>query len=148
MLDPDEGRRSYQRRLRQAETASPGHVADLQGQPIAGAIVKRNNSSWTATTDACGKFPLPDLKPNESTSLSVSAKGFLPLQYVYLNRMGDGQYNLSGEWPLQLARPATISGRVLGLKGKPLAFAPAVDGHAGAIASVQLHGHERQGSGY
>ena len=122
-LDPEEGRRSFQRRLRQAEAAKPGHVADAEGMPIAGATVKRADSAWTATTDAGGAFPLPELKPGEQAQLHVSARGFLPLENAYLSRTAEGQYYLSGEWPIRLSRPSTLSGRVLGPDGKPLAGA-------------------------
>jgi len=119
-LDPEEGRRSFQRRLRHAEAAKPGHVADAEGMPIAGATVKRSDSAWNATTDANGAFPLPEVKPGESMQLHVSAPGFLPLENAYLCRTAEGQYYLSGEWPIRLARPSTLFGRVLGPDGKPL----------------------------
>lgn len=123
-VDAAEGRQSFERRLQGAEMAKPGHVADLDGRPIAGAVLKRTNSEWTATTDAKGYFVLPAMKPGESAQLQASARGFLPLEYVSLYRCPDGRYDLCGGWPIRLARPATLSGRVLGPDGKPLAGAP------------------------
>ena len=100
LLDPEEGRRSFQRRLRQAETAKPGHVADAEGMPIAGATVKRSDSAWSATTDASGAFPLPELKPGEQAQLHVSARGFLRMENAYLSRTAEGQDHpaASGRW--------------------------------------------------
>ncbi len=107
------------------EAPAPGRIADAQGRGIANATVKQINSSWTATTDAEGRFPLPKLKPREGTRLTVSAAGFLPVDDgVGLVPSRDGKYIVSGGWPIQLARPTTLSGRVLGPDGKPLAGAP------------------------
>jgi protocatechuate 3,4-dioxygenase beta subunit len=123
-LDPQEGRDSYLRRLKQAELTKPGHVADLAGNPIAGAVVKRQGTDWTATTDAAGSFPLPDLKPDEWSNLVVSAPGFFTLDCISYGRDSQGEYHISDSWPIHMPRVASVSGRVLGPDGKPLAGAP------------------------
>jgi beta-lactamase regulating signal transducer with metallopeptidase domain len=122
--DADEGRQAYSQRLQRAETATPGHVADTEGRGIANATVKRANSSWTATTDAKGRFPLPELKVGETANLNVAATGFLPTRYEVEVTYTGFDYVISDGWPIQLARPTKIVGRVLGPDGKPLADAP------------------------
>ena len=113
------------KRLQAAETATPGHVADAEGRGIANATIKRADSSWTATTDANGRFPLPKLRPGETAQLIVSAAGFLPRNYhVSVDRRENGEYTILGGWPIVLARQASLSGRVLGPDGKPFAGAP------------------------
>ena len=81
-----------------------------------------------ATTDANGRFPLPELKVGEQTVLSISASGFMPLTDVKAYRDQDGyksDESMSGKgWPVRLTPAATLSGRVLGPDGKPLAGAP------------------------
>ena len=81
----DEDRRTDQERLERAELATPGHVADAQGHGVAKATVEQVNSSWSATTDARGKFPLPELKLGETAQLRVSAAGFLPIKDDSIN---------------------------------------------------------------
>ncbi len=123
-LDADAGRKAYQDRLQRADMTAPGHVADVQGRPVANATVKRANSPWTATTDAHGKFALPELKLGESASLAVSAEGFLPMHSEAAVTNSGSDYVCSGGWPIELVRPSRISGRVLDPNGKPLASAP------------------------
>jgi beta-lactamase regulating signal transducer with metallopeptidase domain len=121
----DEGRRSDRERLLSAELATPGHVADTQGHGIANVTVNRTDSPWSATTDAQGKFSLPELKLGETVGLTVSAAGLLPVkEHLSLIRNDSGYYLDTGEWPIELFRAVTLSGRVLGPDGKPLAGAP------------------------
>ena len=122
--DADAQRQVSAPSLQRAETATRGRVVDAQGRGIAGAAIKRANSSWTATTDADGYFPLPEMKAGETARLSVSAPGFLPRGDMHVFHREKGQYGVSGQWPIRLARPVTLSGRVLGSQGKPLAGAP------------------------
>ena len=123
-LDPEEGRRAFEQRLKQAEMTKPGHVTDLSNRPIAGAVVKCANKAWTATTDANGSFTLPELKQGEWVNWTVSAPGFLTLDHTSFGRDQNGAYRINGEWPIRLPRVANISGRVLGPDGNPLAGAP------------------------
>lgn len=121
-----------------------GRVADTQGRPIAGATVTRGDlpwgdvkrsstkqhsthstTAWTAMTDAEGRFPLPELQPGRHARLEVSAPKYCTKHCVVFQRSEKGDY-----WPeperfvVKLLRCATISGRVLGPDGKPLAGAP------------------------
>ena len=105
--------------------ASRGRVVDARGQGIAGATVTRKNDSWSATTDADGWFPLPELKPGESAALNITATGFSSKNCVNLNRGVEGDYRPAPQqMVVSLLRCATLSGRVLGPNGKPLARAP------------------------
>jgi protocatechuate 3,4-dioxygenase beta subunit len=111
--------------LQHAEPTTAGHVVDTQGRGIANVTVKRTDSPWSATSDADGKFPLPELKLGETAYLTVSAAGFLPVKdHLSLMRNASGYCLDIGEWPIELFRVVTLSGRVLGPDGKPLADAP------------------------
>ena len=106
----DEGRRTDRERLQHAEPTTAGHVVDTQGRGIANVTVKRTDSSWSATSDADGKFPLPELKLGETAYLTVSAAGFLPVKdHLSLMRNASGYCLDIGEWPIELFRVVTLS---------------------------------------
>ena len=107
----------------QSEANGIGRVVDAQGRGIAGATLKQDKSAWTATTDANGSFPLPKLKPREMVSLTISALGFLTrCRTPFAQETSDG-FAIPNVGTFELLRPATLTGRVLGPDGKPLAGA-------------------------
>jgi beta-lactamase regulating signal transducer with metallopeptidase domain/protocatechuate 3,4-dioxygenase beta subunit len=101
-----------------------GRVVDAQSRGIVGATLKRKKSAWTATPDADGSFQLPKLKPRETAYLTISAGGFLTRQAAPFAQETPDGFVIPNAGTFELFRPATISGRVLGPDGKPLANAP------------------------
>ncbi len=103
-------------------TGTVGLVVDGEGRPIPDVLLRQQDSSWQATTDANGRFPLPALTNNQQISLTLQAHGFAKRDNVSLFRDSAG-------WSVQpvrymLRRTARLSGRVLAPSGKPLAYAP------------------------
>jgi beta-lactamase regulating signal transducer with metallopeptidase domain/protocatechuate 3,4-dioxygenase beta subunit len=107
-----------------SESNGFGRVVDAQGRGVAGATLTRNKSAWTATTDGDGFFRLPKLKPRETVFLTIAAAGFLTRHGAPFVREAPDGFVMSDTSTFDLLRPATISGRVLGTDGKPLAGAP------------------------
>ena len=95
-----------------------GVVVDLDQEPVEGARVRFRSYSWardqerTATTDADGNFRLAGL-PHEQVDLTVEADGYA-LFALQGARPATGEPIL-----IQLARGASLSGRVLTAAGTP-----------------------------
>lgn len=117
-----------------------GKVVDADGKGIAGATLRFSRSKetigpdgkvkrqfdWrfaTVQTDATGRFDIPEITPNSSASVEVSAPGFVSREHASFYLREDGTY-----WPddltIPLHRQGTLTGRVIGPDGKPLAAGP------------------------
>jgi protocatechuate 3,4-dioxygenase beta subunit len=118
-------------------------IVDSAGKPVAGATVefgkeltidgyvKKTHEKWPLrfgpiVTDSQGRCPLPRPDPNESLQgksvgyeANVKAEGFLPRNQVSL-----GHNHEAGINTIELLRPGSADGMLLGPDGKPLGDAP------------------------
>lgn len=98
------------------QTVVRGMVVDLEGAPVAGAVVTLvgRKDGPRATTDGAGRFEFHGLAAGETT-LAVEAEGFA--------RLGEGPFEVGGtplQLRIQLDRGARVVGRVIGDDGQPL----------------------------
>jgi RNA polymerase sigma factor (sigma-70 family) len=98
------------------QTVVRGQVVDVDGAPVAGAVVSLvgRRDGPRATTDGAGRFELLGLAAGETT-LAVEAEGFA--------RLREGPFEVGGtplQLRIQLDRGARVVGRVLGDDGQPL----------------------------
>jgi hypothetical protein len=100
------------------ETVVTGRVTDLQGDPIAGAVLRIQKwdrgpaHASTTQTDADGRFTLP--APPGKSRLFVFADG-----YASLYRTHDIEAGVNRGWDFALPRAAHVSGRVVDTRGTP-----------------------------
>ncbi len=114
------------------EVPIEGRVVDPDGRPIRGARVSARPASnrsgfgpgrsWSpspepATTASDGRFRLGGFGAGERVSVDVSAQGYLPLSRPGL------RLPAAGPLELRLAPAATIEGRVVDVRGRPVAGA-------------------------
>jgi len=98
-----------------------GKVVDVNGAPIAGAVLRSTQSRWRATTDENGLFAYGGLWADQPEWLDVKAAGFIERDAATFqpDLVVAGQHQDT----IELHRPARLEGRVLGPDGQPLAGA-------------------------
>ncbi len=124
------------------EQVFQGKVVDKAGNPIARAQLsltgmenyrdqegnyrQRDVDAGQWRTDASGNFTFSKLG-NMHHMLRVEAPGYVTREHVNVDRLPDGRFRLSGEATdnvIVLQKPAaSLSGRVIGADGRPLAGA-------------------------
>ncbi len=124
------------------EPVFAGRVVDTSEQPVADATVtvkerralfdengresQRVVEVAEGQTGPDGRFAFADLLATRPHELRVEAKGYVTQERMHLWRLNDGQFHLSGdseENVVVMEPPASLSGSLLGLDGKPMANA-------------------------
>lgn len=142
---------SNQKPPKSAEKSRHSRVVDAQGRPVVGANVEivsyrrgSNETYGTVITGKNGEFVYPkETPPTKLFRVNVYADGFKADSWIG-NRVAYRQVNGARQPDtLDLHRPATISGTVIGKNGRPLANADVAvdhfqDGGSACINCIRL----------
>ncbi|MHC4479215.1 MAG: M56 family metallopeptidase, partial [Planctomycetota bacterium] len=125
--------------LKPVKLTVAGRVVDSSGNAIEGAVLdftkleyivnerdhrtQQKANAGRCTTDGNGHFNFIPPQDKEFYDLDVSASGFAERKGLRVQQLPNGRYRINRENVIEMQRPGSISGRVIGSDGTPLANA-------------------------